>query len=168
MVLVMWVGSLRCVYLYVYLCVRERHTQRSQRVFKVGQARTRLNSLQPWVSLCWSSSGICLTQITERTSARPGSGHCDPNCICFLTTSTWWKGFPSGSVVKNPPANAGASGDMGLIPGSERSLRGGNGNPLQYSCWDNPMDRGAWWSTVHGVSKSQTGLSMHAHTWWKV
>ena len=153
----------------MYICVWERDTHKGAREsLKVGQARTRLNSRQPWVSLCWSMSGICLTQITEGTRARPGSGHCDSNCICSLTTSTWWKGFPSGSVVKNPPANTGASGDVGLIPGSERSLGGGNGNPLQYSCWDNPMDRGAWWSTVHGVSKSQTGLSMHAHTWWKV
>ena len=57
-------------------------------------------------------------------------------------------GFPSGSVVKNPPANA---GDMGLILGSERSIGEGNGNPLQYSCLENPMDRGAWWAAVHGV-----------------
>jgi len=57
-------------------------------------------------------------------------------------------GFPSGSVVKNPPANA---GDMGLILGSERSSGEGNGNPLQYSCLENPMDRGARWAAVHGV-----------------
>ena len=49
-------------------------------------------------------------------------------------------GFPGGSVVKNPPANA---GDMGLIPGWEKSPGEGNGNPLQYSCLENPMDRGA-------------------------
>ena len=59
-------------------------------------------------------------------------------------------GFPSGSVVKNPPANA---GDMGLIPGLGRSPREGNGNPLQYSCLENPLDKGAWWATVHGVAK---------------
>ena len=58
--------------------------------------------------------------------------------------------FPGGSLVKNPPANA---GDVGSIPGSERSPGGGNGNPLQYSCLGNPMDRGAWWATVHGVTK---------------
>ena len=56
-------------------------------------------------------------------------------------------------MVKNLPANA---GDEGLIPGSERSPGGGNGNPLQYSCLENPMDRGAWWATVHGVAKSRT------------
>ena len=53
-------------------------------------------------------------------------------------------GFPDGSVVKNPPANAGDIGDAGLIPGSERSPGSGNGNPLQYSCLENLMDRGAW------------------------
>ena len=50
-------------------------------------------------------------------------------------------------------------GDLGLIPGSGRSPGEGNGNPLQYSCLENPMDRGAWWATVHGVAKSQTRLS---------
>ena len=50
---------------------------------------------------------------------------------------------PGGSVVKNPPANAGDTGDMGSIPGLERSLGGGNVNPLQYSCLENSMDRGA-------------------------
>ena len=57
-------------------------------------------------------------------------------------------------VVKNPPANAGNLRDMGLIPRSGRSRGGGNGNPLQYSCLENLVDRGAWWATVHGVAKS--------------
>ena len=68
-------------------------------------------------------------------------------------------------MVKNPPANAGDMKDMGLIPGSGRSTGGGHGNPLQYSCLENPMDREAWQATVHSVAKSQTGLkrlSMHA------
>ena len=63
------------------------------------------------------------------------------------------QGFPGGSAVKNP--NAGAAGDMSLIPGSGKSLGGGHGNPLQYSCLKNLMVRGAWWATVHGVTKSQ-------------
>jgi len=63
--------------------------------------------------------------------------------------------FPGGSVVKSPPANA---GDAGLIPGSGRSPREGNGNPLQYSCLGNPIDRGAWWATVHGVAKNGHNL----------
>ena len=61
-------------------------------------------------------------------------------------------------VVKNPPANAGDVKDTGLIPGLERSPAEGNGNPLQYSCLENPMDRGAWWPTAHRVTKSQTLL----------
>ena len=70
--------------------------------------------------------------------------------------------IPGGSVVKNPSVNA---GDTGLVPGSGRSSGWGNGSPLQYSCLDNPMDRGAWWATVHRVTKSQTRttkwLNMH-------
>jgi len=64
--------------------------------------------------------------------------------------------FPGGTVVKNLPTNAGDTKDMSSIPGSERSPRIGNGNPLQYSFLENPTDRGAWWATVHGVTKSQT------------
>ena len=60
------------------------------------------------------------------------------------------QGFPDGSVVKNPTANA---GDAGSIPGSGRSPEGGNGYTLQYSCLENPMDRGAWRAIVHGVTK---------------
>ena len=58
--------------------------------------------------------------------------------------------FPGGTVVKNLPANA---KDTGSISGLRRSPGEGNGNPLQYSCLRNPMDRGAWWDTVHGVEK---------------
>ena len=58
-------------------------------------------------------------------------------------------------VVKNPLANAGDIRDMGLIPGLGRSPGEGTGNPLQYSCLENPMDREAWWVTVHGIAKSQ-------------
>ena len=59
------------------------------------------------------------------------------------------EGFPGGSVVKNPPANA---GDAGSVPGSGSSPGGGNGHPLQHSCLENPMDRGAPWATVTGVA----------------
>ena len=64
-----------------------------------------------------------------------------------------FKGSPSGSVVKNPPVNA---GDVGSTPGSERSPGEGNGNLLQYSCLGNPMDKGTWCAAVHGGSKSWT------------
>ena len=59
-------------------------------------------------------------------------------------------GFPGGSAVKNLPVNA---GDVGSIPGSGRFPGEGNGSPPWYSCLRNPMDRGAWWATVHGVAK---------------
>ena len=72
------------------------------------------------------------------------------NCVSFS------HGFPGGSVVKNPPAKA---RDVGLLPGLGRSPGEGNGNPLQYSCLENPMDGGTWWATVHGVTMSQTRLS---------
>ena len=78
-------------------------------------------------------------------------------------TMEWLLGFPGGSVVKYPPANGGDAGDMGLIPGLERSSGGGNDNPLQYSCLGNPMGREAWWATVHGIAKSWTQLSKWVH-----
>ena len=62
-------------------------------------------------------------------------------------------------MVKNPSANIGDDRNVDLIPGSGRSPGVGNGNPLQYSCLENFMDRGAWWATIHGVAKSQTQLS---------
>ena len=65
-------------------------------------------------------------------------------------------GFPGGSEVKASACNA---GDLGSIPGSGRSPGEGNGNPLQYSCLENPMDGGSWWAAVHGVTKSRTRLS---------
>ena len=80
-------------------------------------------------------------------------------------THPWVKpgkwGFPGGSVVKNLPASAGDAGDSSLVPGLGRSPGGGNGNPFQYSCLENPMDRQAWQSPVNGVTKGQTGLSTH-------
>ena len=77
-------------------------------------------------------------------------------CIECLLVNT---GFSGGSMVKNLSASAGDPRNWGSISGSGRSPRGGNGNPLQYSCLENPTDRGAWWATVHGVAKSQTQLS---------
>ena len=75
-------------------------------------------------------------------------------------------GFLGGSAVKSI-CKAGAAGDTGSVPGLGRTPGRGNGNPLQYSCLENPMDRGAWPATVHGVAKSQTQLkrlSKHSRT----
>ena len=97
---------------------------------------------------------------------------------CKRLLSKWWLcisvsdlqqilirvGFPGGSVVKNPPANAGDTEDVGSIPALGRSPGGGNGDPLQYSCLGKSMDRGAWEVVVHGVTKSWTWLSnWHTH-----
>ena len=67
-------------------------------------------------------------------------------------------------VIKNLPANAGDTRDVGLVPGSGRSLGEGNGNPLQYSCLKNSMDRGAWWTIVHGVTELDATNHKHTHS----
>ena len=89
--------------------------------------------------------------------------------VSILSIGFWHiRASQVGVVVKNLPINAGDIKDSGSIPGSGRSPGGGHGNSLQYSCLENPMDRGAWWAAVHGVAKSQTRvkrLSMHACTW---
>ena len=71
--------------------------------------------------------------------------------------------LPSVSVLKESTCNAGDKGDTGeagLQPGSKRSSERGHGNPLQYSCHENPIDRGAWWAGVHGVAKNQTPMKL--------
>ena len=73
-------------------------------------------------------------------------------------------GFPGGSVVKNLSASVGDIGDTGSVPSLGRSPGVGNGNPLQYSCLGNPMDKGTWQATVHRVAKSETQLKrQHTH-----
>ena len=75
----------------------------------------------------------------------------------FVNSSVGWLiryGFPSVSAGKESACSAGDTGAVGLIHGSGRSLGGGNGNPLQYSCLENPMGRGAWWTTVHVITQS--------------
>ena len=111
----------------------------------------------------------------------PGVGNWQGRLACFspwgLKESdmtewlNWWesrclrhpcvkRGFPGGSYSKESACNA---GDQGSSPGSGRLPGEGNGNSLQNSCLDNPMERGAWWATVHGVSKSWTWLSPWSH-----
>ena len=85
--------------------------------------------------------GLCIPSAVYRERPSLTVDHC----------YSW--GSHGGSVVKSPPANA---GDSGSICGSGRSPGGGHDNPLRYSCLENPVDRGAWWSTVHGVTKSWT------------
>ena len=77
----------------------------------------------------------------------------------FIHSKSFHPSYQHGTVIKNLPANAGDTGEVGLIPGSGRSPEGGHGNPRQYSCRENLMDRGGWRATVHGVAKNQTQLS---------
>ena len=84
----------------------------------------------------------------------------------ILCSSFLYGGFPGGTSGKTPPANAGDSRNMSSIPGSGRSIGVGYGNPFQYSCLENSIDRGAWQDTVRGVTKSQTRLSMHPSFMW--
>ena len=86
--------------------------------------------------------------------------HWKRSCWLYSHKASWtywgfWVsgGFPGSSVVRNPPASAGNAGDLGSIPGSGRSPGGGHGNTSQYSYLENPMDRGAWQVTVHGIAR---------------
>ena len=88
--------------------------------------------------------------------------YCRSPCIFECVLSIHSLGFPGDAVVKNLPASVGDAGDSGLIPGSGRSPGGGNGNPLQYSCLENSMDRGAWRPTVYEGHK-QLDMTEHAH-----
>ena len=83
-------------------------------------------------------------------------------CDLFAVVVTWLYRCPSGSWGNETICNAGDVGDTDLTPGLGRALGVGNGNPLWYSRLGNPMDRGAWWATVHGVTKGRTQLGIHA------
>ena len=117
----------------------------------------------------WSYAGkkqTCRWEVSTRKGKNSRLCYWERDCGTGVSATLYWLkssynktgGFPGSSVVKNPPANA---GDMGSVPGLGRSPGGWHGNPLQYSCLDNPKDRGAWWITVHGVrvAKSRTRLS---------
>ena len=82
----------------------------------------------------------------------------------FIERLIYVRGVPGGTVVKNQPADEGDAIGKDSVLGLERSPGGGNDNPLQYSCLENPTDRGVWQTIVHGVAKSQTRLSPHIHT----
>ena len=83
-----------------------------------------------------------------------------PSIVRYLTCTEPSVGFPGGSEVKASACNV---GDLGSIPGLQRFPGEGNGNPPQYSCLENPVDGGAWWTTIHGVAKSRTRLNDRFH-----
>ena len=111
----------------------------------------------------WGPYDQCIGKLGSPTSQT------SPHCNMMLPDFSLWAqlisslDFPGGLLVSHhlllPPGNAEDAGNEGLIPGWGRSLVGGNGNPLHYSCLGNPMDRETWWATVHGVGKSWTWLS---------
>ena len=110
--------------------------------------------------LCPSNKGSAVLGTVE------GSGHWENACVCaYKHTCThviWNRGHRyllRELFYYHSGGNAGDIRDSGLIPGSGRSPGGGNGNPLQYSYLENPMDRGAWWTRVHGVKKSWTEVT---------
>ena len=111
---------------------------------------------------CWEALRISVSLLGKESACSagdpgltPGLGRSAGKRIGYLL-----QGFPGGSEVKASACNA---GDLGLIPGSGRSPGEGNGNPFQYSCLEKPMDGGAWWATVHGVSRGRTRLHFHFH-----
>ena len=111
--------------------------------------------LLPWKSHGWEEHGVATVYGVAKSQARLS------DLTFFLRASQ------VAQVVKNLPANTGDIRDTGSVPGLGRSPGGGHGNPLQYSCLENPMDRGAWRAIVHGLAKSwtqQKWLSMHAYT----
>ena len=101
---------------------------------------------------------ICFpTEIKQFPEIRCGTfSLCLNICSAFKENMIF---FEQERVFKKASSNITNAGDLGLIPGLARSPGEGHGNPLQYSCLENPRDRGAWWATVHGVAKSRTQLS---------
>ena len=122
----------------------------------------------PWTIACWAPLSKEISR-QEHWSGLPSPTSGDllspginlhllgflPWQVDYLPTMSSGKGFPGGSAGKESPCNA---GDLGLIPGLGYP-GGGHNNPLQYSCLQNPMHRGAWWATVHDIPKSQARLT---------
>ena len=125
--------------------------------------------LLPQILICKGSEeghGVCQLEVYSRlllglvSCSGPGGGY-----SVFTISHPLSQGFLDGLVGKESACNAAYRGAKGLIPGSGRSPGGGNGNPLQYSCLENSMNRGALWATVHGVTKSRTWPSMSMEGW---
>ena len=134
--------------------------------------------IHPFIKFLLSTCNVTGGDAAVMTKDIPESRHGAYGLLIHLHPPKMWPVSQSyfnlritlvgGTVVKNLPANADWQvwSDTGLIPRSGKSPEAGNGNPLQYSCLENPMDRRAWWATVHGVTKSQTWLITHARNPW--
>ena len=139
-----------CVCVHVYVCVLS-HVRLFANLMDCGLPGSSIHGI-----------------FQARTLERVAISFSRQTCTYYLFFGRFLAGASQVAlVVKNPPANAGDLRDVGLIPRSGRSPGEGHGNSVQYSCLENPMDRGAWWATVYGVAKSQTRLkwlSTHKHT----
>ena len=136
-----------------------RQHQCEQLIFAPSYLISNWKTLRPGFGTMWSSfihvsGGWCWLVDWGLCDCWPEHPHmASPYSLVFIKIQ--W-GFPDGSDDKESSFNA---GDLGLIPGLGGVPGEGNGYPLQYSCWENPMDQGAWWATSHGIAKSQTCLS---------
>ena len=106
-----------------------------------------------WMALLTQWTWVWVNSGSWWWTGRPGVLHGVAKSRTWLSNWTELQGFPGGSVAKSPPAIAGDARDLCLIPGLGRSPGEGNGNTLQYSCLENPMDRGVWQATAHGITK---------------
>ena len=122
-----------------------------------GHIETKQGAATAWVCSA-STSRHVNPQTSSHSGLVPGRAEMSWSCHALLKLQIYKqnKSFPNGSAGKESTSKA---GDVGLIPGLGRSLRKGNGTPLQYSCLGNPMDRGAWQAAVLGITKSQIWLS---------
>ena len=140
-------------------------------------------NIQDWFPLGWTGWISLLSKGLSRVFSNTTVQKHQFSMVLLTVIKYWWgihvflffffsnlgrlwiaMGFPSGSVVKNLTANAENKGDLSLIPGLGRSPGGGNINTVQYSCLENPMDRGTWWATIQGVAMIQIWLNTHTHT----
>ena len=122
------------------------HLAKSHTVFQ-KEERILLALKKAWI-ICDTKAIIRTVQLPLKTKSP-----CQQRPQHFYDDIIRWPGFPAGSDGQEYACSAGA---LGSLPGVGRSPGGGHGNPLQYSCLENPMNRGAWWATVHRVTKSQT------------
>ena len=139
--------SLSCTLAHIFLFLPCEHIARKTATYKSGREL---------------SSGTEL--LSTLISYFPASRAVRNKYVLFKPIYGILVGFPGNTVVKNPPANAGGLGDKDSIPGEGRSPGEGTDNVLQYSCLENPMDRGTWRPTVCGVAKSQ--MQLGTHTWY--
>ena len=130
---------------------------RSLWVFPVHQAWALVSCIQPGLVICFTLDSIHVSMLFS-WNIPPSPSPTESKSLFYTSVSLFlwfYVGVPGGSAVKNSPAVQ----ETDSIPGSGRSPGGGNGNPLQYSCLGNLIDRGTWWATVHSVTKSWTQWS---------